>query len=82
MEMRTAAATVKSQDGVGNDWFGRNKRAVGPFVLGFFRARIGSQIEENLPGKKKPKMGNLFFSLDLRLHGKAPPGWTVQGNGK
>lgn len=62
--MRTAAATVKSQDGVGNDWFGRNKRAVGPFVLGFFRARIGSQIEENLLGKNNLKWGIYFF---LRL---------------
>lgn len=37
-----------------------------PFVLGFLRARIGSQIEGTQHGKeKKPKNGEFIFFLRL-----------------
>lgn len=72
MVLRTVAATVKSQDGVGNDWFWRDKRAVGPFVTGFLRARIGSHIEETYTGKPKRKRAIYFpFRLAFAWQGLA-----------
>lgn len=65
MEMRTAAATVKSQDGVGNDWFGRNKRAVGPFVLGFFSCADRESNRGKPTGKKTNLKWGIYFFLRL-----------------
>lgn len=72
----------KSQDGVGNDWFGRT--SVVPLasflLLAFIVARIGSQIEEK-PNMEKPEIGDLSSSrLAFAWQGFA--GLTLQGNGK
>lgn len=80
MVLRTAAATAKSQDGVGNDWFGRTSVPLALLLLAFFVR--GSGVRSRKPTRKTLKIGEIYFFLDLHLHGKASPGWTVQGNGK
>lgn len=51
--------------------------AAGLLLLAFLACAGWESNSRNLHGKKPKREGTRLCSLDLHLHGKASPGWTV-----